>query len=75
MYAHRQIYDHIQATIAVPPELQYHRTEVIFMVLDAPVGQTLSQAQQTLQELMGCWQGEELEREAQGEYEVRQELE
>lgn len=34
MYAHRQIYDHAQATIAVPPELQHRCIEVIFMALD-----------------------------------------
>lgn len=34
MYAHRQIYNDIQATIPVPPELQHRKTEVIFMVLD-----------------------------------------
>ncbi len=34
MYAYRQIYNDIQATIPVPPELQHRKTEVIFMVLD-----------------------------------------
>lgn len=34
MYAHRQIYNDIQATIPVPLELQHRKTEVIFMVLD-----------------------------------------
>ncbi len=34
MYAHRQIYPHAQATIAVPPELQNRPIEVIFMALN-----------------------------------------
>ncbi len=34
MYAHRQIYEHAQATIAVPPELQNRPVEVIFMALN-----------------------------------------
>lgn len=34
MYALRQIYDHATETIAVPPELQHQRIEVIFMVLN-----------------------------------------
>lgn len=34
MYAHRQIYNHVAATIAVPPELQHRTIEVIFMALD-----------------------------------------
>lgn len=34
MYALRQIYDHAAETIAVPPELQHRRIEVIFMVLN-----------------------------------------
>ncbi len=34
MYAHRQIYNDIQATIPVPAELQHRKTEVIFMALD-----------------------------------------
>jgi hypothetical protein len=32
MYAHRQIYESIQSVIAVPPELQHRKTEVIFVV-------------------------------------------
>ncbi len=34
MYAHRQIYENIEATISVPPELQHRKTEVIFLPLD-----------------------------------------
>ena len=34
MYAHRQIYDHAQATITVPLELQNRPIEVIFMALN-----------------------------------------
>lgn len=34
MYAHRQIYDHAAATIAVPPELQQQSIEVIFIALN-----------------------------------------
>ena len=34
MYARRQIFDHAEATIAVPPELQNRSIEVIFMALD-----------------------------------------
>jgi hypothetical protein len=37
MYAHRQIYNDIQATIPVPLELQHRKTEVIFVVLDEVV--------------------------------------
>lgn len=39
MYAHRQIYNDIQATIPVPLELQHRKTEVIFVVLDEVVEQ------------------------------------
>lgn len=34
MYAHRQIYDHVQDTVPVPEQMRHQRVEVIFMALD-----------------------------------------
>lgn len=34
MYAHRQIYDHVQDSVPVPEQMRHQRVEVIFMVLD-----------------------------------------
>jgi hypothetical protein len=34
MYAHRQIYDHVQDSVPVPEQMRHQRVEVIFMALD-----------------------------------------
>jgi hypothetical protein len=34
MYAHRQIYDHVQDSVPVPEQMRNQRIEVIFMALD-----------------------------------------
>lgn len=34
MYAHRQIYDHVQDSVPVPEKMRNQRVEVIFMALD-----------------------------------------
>jgi len=34
MYAHRQIYNHVQDSVPVPEPMRNQRVEVIFMVLD-----------------------------------------
>jgi hypothetical protein len=34
MYAHRQIYDHVQDSVPVPEQMRNQRVEVVFMALD-----------------------------------------
>ena len=71
MLALRQIVEDPGDFIPVPPEVKHKRTEVIFLLVDQP---SISEDQLLLAALAGSWSGS-LEREPQGEYEQRLELE
>lgn len=76
MFAIRQIIEDPQDVIPIPPELRHRRTEVIFIAIDQePEAPTLAQQKPTLASLAGCWEGDPLERTAQGDYEIRREFE
>lgn len=72
MFAIRQIIEHSQGSIPIPPELLNRRIEVIFIDIE-PEDKALSftAKKPTLASLAGCWEGERLEREPQGDYEIR----
>ena len=77
MFAIRQIHNDPAEMIPVPPELRHRKTEVIFIALEDPsLPPQLDAGRQVsvLASLAGCWEGK-LEREPQGEYETRQDLE
>jgi hypothetical protein len=57
MLAIRQIIEDPQEVIAIPPEFQHRRTEVIFMLLE-PEPQPITDNPHTLKSLAGCWEGE-----------------
>ena len=78
----RQIYEDMPSVLTIPETLQHKRVEVILLSLDEmesvkpkialdengwPIG--------FIEQTMGAWQGEPLERGNQGEYPVRLELE
>jgi len=77
----RQIYYDAPSTISIPEELQHQVVEVIIRVLDK--SETKQQIETDangwpigfFEETVGAWAGEPLERESQGEYEQRLELE
>jgi hypothetical protein len=71
MLALRQIVEDPGDFIPVPPEVKHKRTEVIFLLVDQP---SISEDQLSLAALAGSWSGSS-EREPQGEYEQRLELE
>ncbi|PIQ23650.1 hypothetical protein COW36_07845 [bacterium (Candidatus Blackallbacteria) CG17_big_fil_post_rev_8_21_14_2_50_48_46] len=71
MFALRQIVEDPGDFIPVPPEVKHKRTEVIFLLVDQP---SISEEKLSLASLAGSWSGS-LEREPQGEYEQRLELE
>lgn len=75
MYAIRQIIDDPQDVIPVPPELRHRRTEVIFIAIEQEPETVAAQPKPILASLAGCWEGEPLERETQGDFEIRREFE
>jgi hypothetical protein len=75
MFAIRQIIEDPQDVIPIPPELRHRLIEVIFIAIDQePERPALSYQNPTLASLAGCWEGEQLEREPQGDYENRREF-
>jgi len=70
MFAYRQIIDDPADVVPVPPELRHRRIEVIFIALESAADERVT----TLASLAGCWQGDDLERPPQGDYEVRREF-
>jgi hypothetical protein len=75
MFAIRQIIEDPRDVIPIPPELRHRRTEVIFIAIDQePEIPALSHQNPLLASLAGCWEGEQLERAPQGDYEYRREF-
>ena len=78
MRALRQIYDVLPSTIEIPEDLRCRRVEVVFLELDdresSEVALKADWPEGLFERTAGAWQGEPLERVAQGEYEQRLEL-
>jgi hypothetical protein len=76
MFALRQVYDDLPETLSVPIDLRHRKTEVIFIALDSdePISAKPALGVSVLASLAGSWEGD-LEREPQGEFETRRELE
>lgn len=75
MFAIRQIIEDPQDFIPIPQELRHRRTEVIFLEIEPESTIPTATQKTTLASLAGCWEGESLKREPQGDYEIRKELE
>lgn len=73
MFAFRQILDEPGDFIPVPPVFKHRRTEVIFLMSDAEADGAQT-PQQTLASLAGSWEGDDLERAPQGDYDQRDTL-
>ncbi len=78
----RQIIEVLPETITVPPELRHRRVELIILPLDESTANGKATAVDAngwplgfFEETEGCWAGEPLVREPQGDYETRLEFE
>lgn len=78
----RQMIEALPATITVPADLRNRRVEMIMLPLDevAPNGKPAAVdangwPEGFFEETFGCWAGEPLVREPQGDYETRLEFE
>ena len=78
----RQIMEALPETITVPSALRNRRVEIIMLPLDeiAPNGKSATVdangwPEGFFEETFGCWAGEPLVREPQGDYETRLEFE
>jgi hypothetical protein len=77
MNAIRQVYDELPASISMPKSLQTHHVEVIILSLEdmnGPTGENEVRSNSSLARYAGAWGGAPLVREAQGDYETREEF-